>query len=1203
MKLTASQQQAIEARGNVLVVAGAGTGKTRTLVERCLHCLLEEKPPASLEEILMVTFTDAAAAEMRQRIRARIEEKIASEPRDQRWPEQLALFETAHIGTLHSFSLKLLREHFYELELDPQLAVMAEEEARLLADETLDDILQAHYAGKTQAAQAVRELIETHGRGWEVPVRALVLRLHHYTQTLRDAEGWFTAQLAMFETPGPDEWRTWLADGLRDWRGQWQPWLAAEAEGGGNKIVAQCVDALLGLPGQPGREAWAAALKQIILADQNCPPGKKAAWRKPLEGFLEEARFLESVTEVKAGKDPLAEDWEWVRGQMAALLNLAREFTVRFAEGKRELGMVDFHDLEQHALRLLWDRATGQPTEAARQWRERLRFVFVDEYQDINDAQDAILKALSREGPAANRFLVGDVKQSIYGFRLANPHIFQHYVETWRSNHGTTIPLVDNFRSRESVIEFINSVFGALMQRETGSVPYDEEARLRFGAAEERVALSLARDPAPRVELHLRLRGGESAGEGAQAGVELMNLEEAGKEARLVAVRLRELKAGGHPVWDKNLGRMRPVEWGDMAVLLRSPMGKAESFAREFVRAGVPLVVARSGFYDSAEVADLLSLLQLMDNPLQDLPALAVLRSPLVGMSLDELAAMRLAQPEGHVWTALQRYHDAGAGKSGWPKAERFLRNFAAWRRLARQVSLSHCLEAVLDGTHYADWLLTQPRGEQRHANVRRLLALARQFDRFQRQGLFRFLRFVEAQQAAEMGPEVAAVAGENSVSLMSIHQSKGLEFPVVVAADLGKPFNLSDLRAEMILDEKYGVCPQIKPPHSGQRYPSLPWWLARRRQKQESLGEELRLFYVAMTRVRDTLILSGAISATKFAAARQKGTELDDASLLMAGNYLDWIVAWAASAGVFPNPPAGENARWRWTVYDDLDARLADAAALAAVAGQPDAAVARSDDASWQQLRRRLAWQYPYLPATQFPAKTTVTALRRQLVDETESEELFKWEGRNTKTKTKVEGQSGAKRARLSATEIGTAHHTFLQLAALERVGSAGELRQEGERLQAEGALSADEFKCLDFGALEVFWQSELGKRIRAQARHVRRELEFTARFTPDELTRTTGAGAEAVQSLEGGEFVVVQGAADLAVLLLEEIWLVDFKTDQITASELPGRVRQYEAQLRLYARALSMIYGRPVTEAWLHFLALGQPVSVKLENEIWKS
>ena len=402
-----------------------------------------------------------------------------------------------------------------------------------------------------------------------------------------------------------------------------------------------------------------------------------------------------------------------------------------------------------------------------------------------------------------------------------------------------------------------------------------------------------------------------------------MNLEEAAKEARLTALRLRELKARAHPVWDEHAKAMRPVEWGDMAVLLRSPSGKAESYAREFTRLGVPLTVARGGFYESMEITDLLSLLQLLDNPLQDLPALAVLRSPLVGMTLDELAAIRLMAPKVHCWTALQRFHETGAAHPGWPKADRFLKNFAAWRRLARQVSLSRCLEAVLGETHYAAWLLTQPRGEQRHANAQRLLALAQQFDRFQRQGLFRFLRFIEAQQAAETEPEVAPAVGGDSVALMSIHQSKGLEFPVVVAADLGKPFNLSDLRAEIILDAQYGLCPQIKPPHSGRRYPSLPYWLARQRQKQELLGEELRLLYVAMTRARDTLILTGAIAETKFDNLLHGTSSLTTASLLAMRGSVDWIAAWLGGGGADISAPSGANARLRWTLYDPLDARL----------------------------------------------------------------------------------------------------------------------------------------------------------------------------------------------------------------------------------------------------------------------------------------
>ncbi|EEF61599.1 helicase-exonuclease AddAB subunit AddA [Pedosphaera parvula] len=1199
MSFTPAQQEAIIARGNVLVVAGAGTGKTRTLVERCLHCLVEEKPPTSLDEILMVTFTDAAAAEMRQRIRARLEQELAKHTDDLRWTEQLTIFDTAHIGTLHSFCLQLVRQHFYELELDPQLTVLPEEEARLLADETLENLLQSHYAGDAEGAEAVQQLIQVQGRGWDQPIRTLVLRLHHYTQTLRDPADWLKSQLEMFASPEPAQWRTWLIEGITDWRNRWLP--ALQSEKSDNLKATECCRALASLLENPSLEQGAEALENIWAADLEWPRGKKTDWRKPLEDFLEEATFLRSLARKTKEVDPLAEDWDWIRGQMTSLLGLAEQFSAAFSLAKRELGVVDFHDLEQHSLQLLWDRNTKQATAVARQWRKKLRFVFVDEYQDINDAQDAILKALSREGEESNRFLVGDVKQSIYRFRLADPHIFQNYIETWRGADGKAIPLVDNFRSREAILNFINSLFEGLMRRDIGSVPYDDEARLRFGNAENRVDLSCAKEDAPRVELHLRLKGSleakdmpEGEGEGSRAWTEMMNLEEAEKEARLIGKRLLALKAEKHLAWDEHTKAMRPVTWSDMAVLLRSPARKAESYAKEFSRLGIPLLVARGGFYESMEVTDLLSLLQLLDNPLQDVPTLAVLHSPLVGMSLDELATIRLKLTKGPIWMALRRFHESDEEHAGWKKADRFLKNFASWRRLARQVSLSRCLEAVLSETHYAAWLLTQHRGEQRHANVQRLLGLAQQFDRFQRQGLFRFLRFIDAQQAAETEPEVAAVAEEDAVSLMSVHQSKGLEFPVVVVADLGKPFNMMDLRAEIMLDDKFGLCPQVKPPHTGQRYPSLPYWLARQRQKQEMLGEEMRLLYVALTRARDTLILTGSISEPVFNKRWLETSELTAATLLAARNFLDWLAGWCTKiTGTVLKENQGRNSLFCWKVYEDDTHLIETSPSAASEAEKMEQTSVPMDAASWKKLQQKLSWIYPHSAATHEPAKTSVSALRRRMAEdiETEARPLFELKSANPQTKAQQRKNGNNNSERLSAAEVGTTHHSFLQMVSLERVGSVEELRREAKRLEAEQLLTVEEAGSLDFPALAAFWKSELGLRIQRQSRHVRRELAFTVRFSPEEVAGNTPKDPE----LFDEEFVVVQGVADLTVLLPDQIWLVDFKTDRITSAELAEKVKIYEPQLQLYAQALARIYHRPVTETQLYFLALKRSVAVK--------
>jgi ATP-dependent helicase/nuclease subunit A len=518
-------------------------------------------------------------------------------------------------------------------------------------------------------------------------------------------------------------------------------------------------------------------------------------------------------------------------------------------------------------------------------------------------------------------------------------------------------------------------------------------------------------------------------------------------------------------------------------------------------------------------------------------------------------------------------------------KVGRFLERHAHWRRLARQASLSRCLEAVLAETHYAEWLLTQPRGEERHANVRRFLGLAQQFDQFQRQSLFRFLSFVEAQQLAETEPDVAAVAQENAVRLMSIHQSKGLEFPLVVAADLGKAFNLADLRAELILDETYGLCPQVQPPRSGRRYPSLPYWLASQRQRRETLGEELRLLYVAMTRARDTLVLTASISNTQHQRLWKPVEAVGPADILDATSYHDWLRLWFSRTFGSTGTPAGsgENDLVRWWILDDssLVERERRTAAPAA-----DSLVASPRE--WEQLERRLSWTYPFEAATRQPAKTTVTLLRRaaHAVEEDAATSFVPLARPSPFGPAAPAARPREHRPEASGADIGNAHHAFLERVCLERTGSLEDLRSEARRLTGEGGLRAEEATWLDFPALEAFWRSELGAEIRNHATCVRRELAFTLGLAPAELAAL--AGEPQTPGLED-DLVVVQGAVDLAVVMPGEIWIVDFKTDWLAPGPdaLTAKVKLYAPQIKLYALALSRIYGRPVSKAWFYFLS----------------
>jgi ATP-dependent helicase/nuclease subunit A len=1210
MTLTGAQQQAITAKGNVLVVAGAGTGKTRTLVERCLNCLLHETPPVSVDEILMVTFTEAAAAEMRQRIRKRLEQESVRPGKAGHWQEQLALFETAHFGTLHGFCFQLVRQHFYQLELDPQLAVMPEQETRLLAEETLDDLLEKHYASDHPFSQAVQRLIQTQARGWDQPIRSLILRLHHYAQTLPNPDAWLEEQLAAFSQPTPPAWRQWWNEAFNELPKLWLPNL--ERLAGTNGAAARCAAAFSPLAAGLTPEILRGFFAEIQDCRTNYPRGKKKSWIDPLKRFFGEISFLESLATSPGAPDPLLEDWGWVREHMATLIRFSVEFFQAFTEAKRELGLVDFHDLEQYALRLLWDPVLNQPTEIARTWRERLRFVFVDEYQDINAAQDQIIRALAREGPAANRFLVGDVKQSIYRFRLANPAIFQNYAREWSQPPNQVVALRDNFRSREGVLNFVNSVFGLLLTPELGGIDYTLDAALLFGAPVERAPLGQAMDSAPGVDLHLLLTEDSEAvdDEETELAQEILDLREAEREARMVALRLRELRESRFQIWDTEAEQFRPVEWRDMAVLLRSPSNKAESYAKEFSRLNLPLQISRAGFYQNLEVSDLLSLLQILDNPLQDLPLLAVLRSPLVGLAINELAEIRLSSPNTPFWTAVNRWKIAGArerqternpppisppitnhahpdGNRSRELVEVFLERFTRWRRLGRQASLSRCLETVLGETYYADWVLSQPRGAERLANVRRLVTLAQEFDRFQRQGLFRFLRFTEAQKAVETEPDVPAAASENAVRLMSIHQSKGLEFPVVLLADMGKPFNLTDLRADLILDERYGLCPQVKPPQTRARYPSLPYWLARRRQHRELLSEELRLLYVAFTRARDKLILSGVVSEKKFEAAWRQSAGVNLQTVLGARCYSDWLGAWfCLNAGAqAPDRMAGQTSLVRW--------RLCNPSAL--VSPPPGATPTESwpkpidlTSDAWRLVRQRLIWEYPFIDSTRIPAKTSVSSLRRQAAALEDDVTASAFQSSFSRQPVSGRKPSGA---RMSAADIGSAHHEFMQLLSLDRVESLSSLKAQAAVFQQQRRLTDAQVSELDFDGLLAFWQSKLGQRIVARKDLVKRELAFTARFAPDDLRGLLG---QDLAKIEPGEFILVQGVADLVVLGLDYIWLVDFKTDDVGAADLDRRVREHTPQVELYAAALSRIYRKSVAERWLYFLKPRQAIEL---------
>ena len=1208
---TNQQQQAIDATGAVLLTAGAGTGKTATLVKRCVQLVTEKG--VSVDELLVVTFTNAAATEMRLRLREALQEKLSAKPDDERLRQQLLLLEGAHISTIHSFCLELIRSHFTELGLDPGVSVLEDSVSRPLANEIVRQVVVAEITRNP----AVGRLAEQYFGGDGERLAEQIRKAHDFYAKQVDAAKSLEGHIGFLAEPEAKRWQAKRNSIITGWLLDWQMAVAwqtpktiaeleekvaagkkSKIEGDIRNILArlpQLAEAISALTTEPDDNACIAILKHAFeLSGKNFWVSGTGTSRGLLEKFFEEAAELAGWLPDES-TDPLVEEWNLAREPMRTLLELTRAFGAQFAAAKRASGGVDFSDLEQLALQVL----AGD--QVAEQWRQRFKHVFVDECQDINAAQNALIQALSYHDENANLFMVGDVKQSIYRFRMAEPKLFRDYAKEWTDKkHHQVLPLNENFRSREGIIAFANDLFGCLMGAGLGGVEYDEAARLRFGLAETgtRAHLSLQppeekrpqnhwNDPDCRVELHLVDSKAEAdeggAGENANAAEESTggwgDLLDMDKQAGVTAKRLQELMKGGHQVWDKREGQgggFRNMKWSDVGILMRSVAGRTGAFRREFLRRGIPLVAEQGDFLATLEAQDLTALLRVLDNPQQDIPLFAVLRSPLVGFSLDELVALR-PKDKKTAW------HRMAAAKEN-ERASRFIKKITQWRRLALMTSLSSVLETVLAETRYEAFLHTLEDGADRVANVRRYLDLARRYDPLQRQGMHRFLKFIDEQQEEEQEISPLPPRQPEAVQLISIHKSKGLEFPIVVVAGIGSRFNQTDLNEGILFSRGWGIAPQVVDLENRCRQDSLIRWQVRREEKQESIAEELRLLYVAITRARDTLLLVGNFNPKSESWAK-KIARPPEISIPRAMSYCEWICMWLGG----PADWAGEEGDGAPMVrkksphlrcYIHSDSGEIDKSAAGESAGVNEKKPCKLTEPQLQAF----TWTYPHESATCAAAKTSASALRRMAnVKDDDTSPL-------AAALPAFQKQQPLSDDRLTAAQKGSAHHCFLEHLDPARASDMSQLRSELERIRNLGWISEAEAKAIDLNAILKFWQSDLGAEIIKNKDCMRPELNFTAGFTPKEMADITGKYA----LMEGEELIILQGAVDLAVILPEEIWIVDFKTDQVTPEQLPEKARTYEVQLRLYAAALGKIYNRKTTKASLYFLKLGEAAKI---------
>ena len=1179
---TSQQQEAIRASGNVLVVAGAGTGKTATMVARVLEQVDRADHPVPLDRILMVTFTQKAAAEMRARLRAQLEKRLAHSDRPATLARQLLLLDRASIGTLHGICLSWVREYANVLGLDPAFRVGDEVEIWRLSQEALTSVFEPIYFGQDNAAVAARDLLQRYFDDDESRARRAVLRVHQHMRSLADPSGWLESQRAAWSLAEPKAWIQLLATHLPEWVAQWRGRLGILRA----KVckASECLAILESISHTPiPIGTLLEALQRLRTADAEWPRGRKTTDRPYIASLFSEAGFLVEALAQSGGTGPdaLQEDWGLVRSPTAALLGLVAQFEAEFARLKRQAHLADFADIEQFTLALLRPEAST----AADQLRRSCESIFVDEYQDINAAQDAILTAVAAETAPGNRFLVGDLKQSIYRFRRADPRLFKSYIGRWGSEagagQGQVLELTSNFRSAEAIVRFVNAVFSQLFEKEISAFEYDEKAALVFGAPEVRKSLAL--DPAmARVELLLQLTGGaEEATDEPLAALEV--------EASAVAARLAELHYNKFPVGDESQPGFRPVRWGDMAILLRSPGSKAQIFARELARLGIPVSLRSGGFFDQTEVTDLWNLLRILDNPLQDFPVAAVLRSPLAGLrDVNELALLRILYPEGLLWDAVTALERNGAPEGAVvdplrveamrAKLRRLLERCNRWRELARRGPVAQVLEAVLDETLYEALILAGEQSASRRQNIRQLLELAYGFEQGMPGGLARFLLYLEHKAGMDKDAPVQDAAQIEAVRIFSIHSSKGLEFPVTVVAGLGGSFNERDRTESFMIDDDLGIAPVVITP-GGRSYPSVASWLAGRLQRTGMLAEELRLLYVAFTRARDLLILSGSFPQKR--AAEDWPAPLHESGLGSARRALDWLGP--ALGEVVKRPdwfeqPTGSGVLFSWRLIPR--GRRVEAEPAWLKAGDVPGGVVLSEE-QVALVAQRFHWHYPHEAAAHEAAKSGVTELRkRHLISEAEESGSYPVAGHTLRPARDTDA------AAPSAADRGTAHHLFLEHVDLSRPCDGADLSIQATEMVSKGTITAADAELLDLAALGTFWCSDLGSQLRAHREEIRREWSFTAGFTAAELRAVRIPIAKGV---EGSERIVVQGVIDLAWVRPGEIYVLDFKTDRVRAEGVRTKAEDYRPQLAIYALALERILRRPVTQRWLHFLTPG--------------
>lgn len=1165
-KLTPAQSMAVHNRGGKLLVsAAAGSGKTKVLVDRLMDYLMSPLNPAHLDEFLIITYTKAAAMELRGKIAAGLNRCIAQNPENKHLQRQMQRLFLTQISTVHGFCSTILREYAYRVDLPPDFRVAEEAECADLREAVLRDLMERAYENGCEGNH-FREFVDSQGVGRDDrAIPDIILKVYSAARCHQDPQKWLDDCLDNVKLDGVTDaadtiWGKSLMDSLFDWLDvqigvQRELLRRLERDEGVEKPIANIGALVQQLEYLRDSKTW-----DDVYTRKNIDFGKLTFSGKKYDPVLaEQVKAVRNAckAELESRTRCFADDSGQVIADLRAsteaaqgIVELVRRFAADYAALKRRRRILDFGDLEHDTLDLLLGKSRTGPTAAAVEIGSRFREIMVDEYQDSNGVQDAIFEALTRA--KQNCFMVGDVKQSIYRFRLADPRIFlKKYTdyalaENAKLGEGRKILLSHNFRSGIEVISGINDVFETCMSKQVGGLAYGEAEALREGV--------------PHVPLD-------------SAATELYVLDVADgdsyeKEAAFTAKRICTMLSAGETV--RNGAQLRPVTPEDIVILLRSPGSMAAPFCDALEAAGIHCALdGSSSLMDTPEVSTFCALLQAVANPRLDIPLLSILASPVFGFTADDLASFRGDCKKGSIYDAMKQSQNE--------KVQYFLSVLDVLRKKSRMENLTQLLQSCLTLTRLDSIFGAMSGAEARQQNLQTFYQMAVDYESSSLRTLDQFLEYLQtmADSRVETGGSSAGC-----VRIMSIHKSKGLEFPVVFLCGLSHRFNPSDRQEQVLCDKNLGLGLAVADNQNRIRYSAISKLAIADSIKRESISEELRVLYVAMTRAEDRLIMTCTMK-------NPQKRLTDMANRLIAGGealvcmeadcHGDWILATAL--------------------------RRIEAGALHALAGRPEQL--HTDDYPWHielveaeetlpqgehtvleestfppeavaSLQKGLQFSYAHLPATHAPSKQTATGRKGSAREEEAMEDTRKMP--DNRTWRKPSFRENARRGKA----YGNAVHRVMQFIRYEGCTDASSVQMEIQRLLADGILSQEEAAMVSPDAIASFFATDIGRRLQGGAEYIR-EFKFSILDDGEKY----GDGLE-------GEQVLLQGVVDCAILEEDGITVLDFKTDRVTEENVAATINRYRPQLETYAEALSRIYEKNVKEKYLYFFHLGELIGL---------